>query len=58
MSSAKVSQVGEKVNILSSDLVATQNNVGWNGQPARGIDGNSNGQWSAGYVYHCIICSS
>ena len=50
MSSAKVDQVEEKVNILSSDLVATQNNVGWNGQPARALDGNSNGQWSARYA--------
>ena len=48
--SAKASAVGEKINILSNDLVATQNNVGWNGQPARALDGNTNGQWSSGCV--------
>ena len=50
ISSAKASGVGEKINILSNDLVATQNNVGWNGQPARALDGNTNGQWSSGCV--------
>ena len=39
-----------QVNILSSGLVATQNNVGWNGQPARALDGNTDGQWRSGYV--------
>ena len=46
--------VEEALNILRSDLVATQNNVGWGGVAGRALDGNSNGQWSAGYVifYH------
>ena len=50
MFSAKASGVAEKVNILSSELVATQNNVGWNGQPARALDGNTDGQWRTSYV--------
>ena len=41
---------GAAVSILSKDLVATQKNVGWNGQPARALDGNLNGQWNAGCV--------
>ena len=39
-----------EVNILTKDLVATQNSVGWGGVPARALDGNTNGQWKAGLV--------
>ena len=46
----EVDEEEEDVNILSKNLVATQNTVGWNGQPARAIDGNTDGQWRSGYV--------
>ena len=35
-------------NILNSHMKATQNTVAWGGVPSRAIDGNTNGQWSAG----------
>ena len=51
MSSAPpVEDIEEDLNILRSDLTVTQNNVGWGGVPARALDGDSNGQWRAGYA--------
>ena len=35
-------------NILNVHMSATQNTVAWGGAPSRAIDGNTNGQWSAG----------
>ena len=31
---------------------ATQSSQGWGGEPMRGIDGNTDGQWSAGTTFH------